>query len=182
MIKDGNDLRSLLLLAAMVMLPLSGSAAETHSHRSSQRMDVLIQRIVEEPFPVGFSLFAGIGASQFQQEGRSDSANIAFRSAPILSSDGIEIEFVEFRIAPYLTAGTNFLYVQLAQTSCYPLSGLRKKYGMKAFFAPPNPHAPAGQKGGNRLLYRAENGQTSLVVQVDGTPRECVLSVARSRS
>lgn len=180
-ISDKYGCRSLLLIATMVMAPVHTFAAEAQAHRSSQRMDELIQRIVDEPFPVGFSLFAGIGASQFQQEGRSDSANIAFRSAPISSKDGMKIDFVEFRVAPSLTAGTNFLYVQLDQASCYPFSGLRQKYGMKEFIIPPNPHAPAGPKEIERPVYRAETGKTSLVVKVDGTPRECVLSVARSK-
>jgi len=172
---------SLLFVAAIALSSDPSLAAEPEGGISSYGMDELVQLMLDEPFPVGFPLFSRIGASGFHQESRSDSGNISFRSAPIQSKDGGRIEFVEFRVAPNLRGEVNFFYAELDPAVCYPLSALKKKYATTIFIAPPNPHM-ADERGWKAPpLYRAQTAGATLIIGVDETARECVLSVARSR-
>ena len=172
---------SLLFVAAIALSSDPSLAAEPEDGISNYRMDELVQLIVDEPFPVGFSLFSRLSASGFHQESRSDSANISFRSVPIQSTDGGRIQFVAFRVAPNLGGGSNFFYAKLDPATCYPLSALKNRYEVTKFITPPNPHMAAEQGWKAPPLYRAQTAGATLIIGVDQTPRECVSSLARSR-
>jgi len=170
------------LFVAVIALSSDRSlAAEPKEGTSNYGRDELVQLMLDEPFPVGFPLCSRIGASGLHQESRSDSANISIRSAPIRSKDGGQIEFVEFRVAPDLRGGANFFYAKLDKAACYQLSALKKKYEVVKFIAPPNPHLAAEKAWKAPPLYRAQTAGATLIIAVDETPRECVLSLARSR-
>jgi hypothetical protein len=84
-------------------------------------------------------------------------------------------------VAPDLRGGANFFYAKLDNAACYQPSALKQKYEVAKFIAPPNPHL-ASEKGWKAPpMYRAQTAGATLIIAVDETPRECVLSLARSR-
>lgn len=155
--------------------------SEAQAAASSYETDDFLEKLLQTPFPFEPSAFLALGVSGFSQVGPDSSLNIEYRSDPVMMRDGTTAAFVAYRVGSKEERRANFVLVQMAVGSCYPLSKLQKRYGLEVFITPPNPHSASIVASVNKNLYRAAYAGGELMVKSDGTAKSCVVSLSRSR-